>query len=332
MSALGADGRCGRCAPVVAAGFLHRGCGLGIRLRFTVVLAAVTIAGVLMPCAAHAASGTLVFSDSFSNLEQWFPQQLTSDFVGWSLDSGMCASPPYSVGHVGYTVGENSALYTKNMIDLTGATTATLKYKTWYNTDPDGAWLDVQVKTDEPNEWGWFDSVAVASYTGSSGGGFVDKTVDLTPFVGHKIDVFFQLTSVLDVDEYWIYNGGVRIDDVQLWKDGTGATTWGGNAVIGSVSRRLPTASSKTYRRKRGKATYTLSAFITDTSGECVPGAAVVLQTSKNGKTGWRNTYPLISDSQGVAWKTITSKKKGTTYYRWVGGGKRTAKQKIVVK
>jgi hypothetical protein len=112
---------------------------------------------------------------------------------------------------------------------------------------------------------------------------------------------------------------GVFIDNVKV--------AYGAPEVASVV--RYPNKSSFSTKRKRA---FTLAALICDSRGGGSYGASTVLQTSKNGKSGWKNTYRLVSNSDGIVAKTIRPTKKGTTYYRWVVGSKKTAKQKVVVK
>jgi hypothetical protein len=103
---------------------------------------------------------------------------------------------------------------------------------------------------------------------------------------------------------------------------------------------RSPSASSKTYRRKKGKAKYTLSATVKGLGGVPVGGVRVYLQTSKNGKTKWKNSgSAMTSSGSGKVARAFTSKKRSTLYYRWavpsqagVSATPKTSKQKIVVR
>jgi hypothetical protein len=115
---------------------------------------------------------------------------------------------------------------------------------------------------------------------------------------------------------------GVFIDNVKVCY---------GTPTVGSISR-TPSKSTVSFRRKRGVIRYTLSAMIREANGASIPYAPVVLQTSKNGRSGWKTAYVLSSDENGGVSKTIKATKKSTAYYRWVAGSKRTAKQRIVVK
>jgi hypothetical protein len=92
---------------------------------------------------------------------------------------------------------------------------------------------------------------------------------------------------------------------------------------------RYPNKSSISAKRKRY---LTLSTLVRDSRGGASYGAYSILQTSKNGRSGWKNTYKMYTNSDGMASKAIRPTKKGTTYYRWVVGSRKTAKQKVVVK
>jgi hypothetical protein len=95
---------------------------------------------------------------------------------------------------------------------------------------------------------------------------------------------------------------------------------------------RTPSKAKPTYRRKKGKARFTLSAAVRGADGTLMSGVAATLQTSKNGKKGWKNSYKLATNEAGVASKSFTVKKKSTVYYRWVAGDKKTSVQRVIVK
>jgi hypothetical protein len=102
---------------------------------------------------------------------------------------------------------------------------------------------------------------------------------------------------------------------------------------------RSPSKSSLTYKRKKGVAKYTLSGTMTGWNKVKLAKQTVYLQTSKNGKTGWKNTYKLTTNSYGKATKSFKIKTRGTRYYRWYvpsRSGLNTStyatKQKVVVK
>jgi hypothetical protein len=103
---------------------------------------------------------------------------------------------------------------------------------------------------------------------------------------------------------------------------------------------RSPSQSTKTYTRKHGKVTYTLSATVKGIGAVPVGGVRVYLQRSTNGRTGWKNSGAALSSSAiGRVAKTFTSTKRSTYYYRWsvpaqtgVLATPHTSTQKIVVK
>jgi len=103
---------------------------------------------------------------------------------------------------------------------------------------------------------------------------------------------------------------------------------------------RLPAKLSKTYKRKHGKAKYTLSATVKGVGAVPVGGVNVNLQKSKNGRTGWKNFGAVMSsDAAGRVARAFTSKKRSTRYYRrsvstqlGVLATPHTSKQRVVVK
>jgi hypothetical protein len=104
----------------------------------------------------------------------------------------------------------------------------------------------------------------------------------------------------------------------------------------GCVISRSPSAGTVTYKRKKGSAKFTLKATLTGIYGPYA-GSPVWLQYSSNGKTGWKN-IKLSTNSAGVVSRTITAKKKATTYYRWytpatsAHTAAQSKNQKVVVK
>jgi hypothetical protein len=95
---------------------------------------------------------------------------------------------------------------------------------------------------------------------------------------------------------------------------------------------RSPSRSVYTVKRKKGVANYTLSATLRGSDGTRGSGLRIYLQKSKNGKSGWKNTYTRATDGSGRAVVRFTSRKKGTAYYRWyVPQPKATSKKQTVV-
>ncbi len=103
--------------------------------------------------------------------------------------------------------------------------------------------------------------------------------------------------------------------------------------------KRSPTSSKLTYKRKGGVAKYKLSATIKGWMGTPLASRTVYLQTSKNGKSGWKNTYKLKTGSTGKVSKSFKIKSKGVRYYRWYVPAKSgvnnkvyASKQKVTIK
>jgi hypothetical protein len=103
---------------------------------------------------------------------------------------------------------------------------------------------------------------------------------------------------------------------------------------------RSPSQSSKTYTRKHGKVSFTLSATVKGIGSVPVARVRVYLQMSTNGRTGWKNYGAVMtSTATGRVAKTLTSRTRSTRYFRWsvpaqtgVLATPRTSKQKIVVR
>jgi hypothetical protein len=121
---------------------------------------------------------------------------------------------------------------------------------------------------------------------------------------------------------------------------GGGATTTQDIALTVTPSiARSPKSSSVTYRRKKGKAKYSLSATVKGADSTPVGGIRVRLQRSVNGKTKWKTSGTYTANSAGKVTKAFTSKNRSTTYYRWVvlpqsgvTATPKTSRQKIRIK
>jgi hypothetical protein len=101
---------------------------------------------------------------------------------------------------------------------------------------------------------------------------------------------------------------------------------------------RSPSSSSKTYKRKKHVAKYTLKATLTDEIGVPIPGATLYLQKYNTKKKTWKTYKTLGTSVRGVASVAFKSRSASTTYYRWVAPATAdrakvsTGKQKIRVK
>ncbi|NTU72389.1 MAG: carboxypeptidase regulatory-like domain-containing protein [Coriobacteriia bacterium] len=102
-----------------------------------------------------------------------------------------------------------------------------------------------------------------------------------------------------------------------------------------------PTSVQKTYSRKRGKATYTLSATVKGDDNAPVQWIKVYLQVRKPGSSTWTNVGGYkTSTSTGKVTRTFTSTVKSTRYYRWalksgqagVIGSAKSSQRKVIVR
>jgi hypothetical protein len=76
-------------------------------------------------------------------------------------------------------------------------------------------------------------------------------------------------------------------------------------------------AGGKSYKRKKGVAKYTLAARVVGPVGS-VSGATVYLQSRSSTKRNWKYSFTRVTDAAGNVSVAFKSKKKSTTYYRWV--------------
>jgi hypothetical protein len=83
------------------------------------------------------------------------------------------------------------------------------------------------------------------------------------------------------------------------------------------VITRTPAKSSLVYRRKHGRASFSLSATVRDTRGARLGGVLLLLERSYDGKH-WSKTYRIMTNASGVATKKLYADKKQKMYYRWV--------------
>ena len=80
---------------------------------------------------------------------------------------------------------------------------------------------------------------------------------------------------------------------------------------------RAPSASILTYRRRSGFARYALSAVVRTAKGAPVRNRWMYLQTSANGKTGWKSSYKMKTNASGKVAKSVLMRTAGSRYYRW---------------
>ncbi len=147
--------------------------------------------------------------------------------------------------------GDDSNSHLTRAFDLTGVTSATLNYSTWYDIEPDWDYAYVEVSTDGGQTWTVLTTPHSATtnpsgnaygpgYTGLSGGGphWLEESLDLTPYAGQKIRLRFEYVtddavnrpgwtlddlSIPEIDFYdaaengdndWQAEGFVRMDNI----------------------------------------------------------------------------------------------------------------------
>ncbi|MEV4498782.1 immune inhibitor A domain-containing protein [Micromonospora arborensis] len=109
-------------------------------------------------------------------------------------------------------------------LDLTGASSASINAKAWYDTEEDYDFFYAEVSTDNGATWASLDSPLIdageTGLDGSSGGKWVDLNYDLAAYAGKVIQFRYRYQSD---------NGtnltGVFLDNISLVKDGTAAWT-----------------------------------------------------------------------------------------------------------
>ncbi|MDW8292637.1 MAG: immune inhibitor A [Anaerolineae bacterium] len=117
-------------------------------------------------------------------------------------------------------------------VDLRGLTRATLRYRAWYRLERDYDYAFVSISTDEGNTWTTLDTPHCTradpqhanlgcGYTGASGGAeprWITETVDLTPFVGKRVWLRFEV-----VTDAGINREGFALDNITIpelgWQD-----------------------------------------------------------------------------------------------------------------
>jgi len=126
-------------------------------------------------------------------------------YEGWYIDD---------ISIIGSSTKDNTALhqydyymdaYMMKHIDLTDYISATLSYYYWLDSEPNWDYLYVQTSTDG-STWD-----TEKSYTGRSDG-WVQDTVDLTPFIGSRVYIRFLFYSDEIISDY----EGAYLDDIVI--------------------------------------------------------------------------------------------------------------------
>jgi len=126
-------------------------------------------------------------------------------------------------------------------VDLSRASSATLKYWAWYDIEEDWDYAYLLASTDSGEHWTVLPATSSRStnpngqnlghgFSGRSGGGeqaaWIEEKADLSAFVGHKILLRFAMQNDLTVNEY-----GFAVDDLSI-----PAVGWSYNAESGAGS------------------------------------------------------------------------------------------------
>lgn len=151
-------------------------------------------------------SETLV-SDA-SSLTGWD----TSEYVNgpWDLSTDVFSSAPSSFALLGYGDDEMAWIKSTAPLDLSGYAGASLRFNAYYDTEE---YLDNLYAMASTNGVDWS---RLGMMTGSSGGEFVEKTLDLTSFAGSStvyIGFYFESDGSISSGEGFT---GVAVDDIRI--------------------------------------------------------------------------------------------------------------------
>ncbi|MFL6561837.1 MAG: immune inhibitor A domain-containing protein, partial [Bacillus sp. (in: firmicutes)] len=116
-------------------------------------------------------------------------------------------------------------------LDLTNATSADLKFKTWYDIEADWDYASIQVKEAGSNDWTSINGNITTvenpndqnpghGITGSTDGKWIDAQFDLSSFKGQKIQLKFNYWS-----DVAVAMPGFYVDDITINVDGTTVLT-----------------------------------------------------------------------------------------------------------
>ncbi len=96
-----------------------------------------------------------------------------------------------------------------------------------------------------------------------------------------------------------------------------GATVFRAKLSTTLSTARVPSMIVGTVRLTNGVARYRILATLSGAGGVPIVGARVYLQTSKNGRTKWANTYRLTTDRAGQVSKSFEALTPMMRYWRW---------------
>ena len=149
------------------------------------------------------------------------PQRLRFSFAGSDTVSIVPATA-HSGTHMWWSnrADESDSRLTR-AFDLTGVDRATLTYWTWYHIEQGWDYAYVMVSTDGGATWTPLETARTTTdnphsnaygpgYTGESGG-WIEETVDLTPYAGQNIQVRFEY-----ITDDAVTQPGMLIDDIRI--------------------------------------------------------------------------------------------------------------------
>ena len=152
----------------------------------------------------------------------------------WLQFSGMVENVliPAEVDQVGCwwsNTGDSINSTLSRRVDLSGISSATLRYQLWYEVEENWDYGYVQVSLDQGQSWKILETPETSprnpigngfgpGYTGQSRG-WIDQTVDLTPFVGSEVLLRFQYVTDDAIDGIGLCIRYISIPEVELEVD-----------------------------------------------------------------------------------------------------------------
>lgn len=145
--------------------------------------------------------------NSCDNLTDW--NVGTYELDPWALSSAYSVSPPTSLAHIGYGNKENAWAYLNAPVDLSGFSSALLRFQALVETEQDFDVLHAWVSADGSN---WTEVATLSGYSD----GFTQIDCNISAFAGDS-DVYlaFSFTSDRSVDSKDGYIG-VAVDDIEI--------------------------------------------------------------------------------------------------------------------
>ena len=152
----------------------------------------------------------------------------------WLQFSGMMENVliPAEVDQVGCwwsNTGDSINSTLSRRVDLSGISSATLRYQLWYEVEENWDYGYVQVSQDQGQSWKILETPETSprnpigigfgsGYTGKSRG-WIDQTVDLTPFVGSEVMLRFQYVTDDAIDGIGLCIRYISILELELEVD-----------------------------------------------------------------------------------------------------------------